>query len=52
VLSDDSHGPAAVGLNYDHLDAYVNEMGISRVTHLEHTDSKNAAGRNVHPVLH
>ncbi|KAG9091039.1 histidinolphosphatase, partial [Ceratobasidium sp. 392] len=51
VLSDDSHGPAAVGLNYDRLLAYVEEMGIENVAHLERTDQKNKAGRQVHPVF-
>ncbi|KAG9125382.1 histidinolphosphatase [Ceratobasidium sp. 392] len=45
VLSDDSHGPAAVGLNYDRLLAYVEEMGIEQVAYLERTEQKNKAGR-------
>ncbi|KAG9082317.1 histidinolphosphatase, partial [Ceratobasidium sp. UAMH 11750] len=50
VLSDDSHGPAAVGLNYDRLTAYVEEMGITNIAHLEIGGEKNRAGRRVHPV--
>ncbi|KAG8734816.1 histidinolphosphatase [Ceratobasidium sp. 414] len=50
VLSDDSHGPAAVGLNYDRLAAYVEEMGIPSLAHLERNSEKNRAGRCIHPV--
>ncbi|CUA70951.1 histidinol-phosphatase (PHP family) [Rhizoctonia solani] len=51
VLSDDSHGPAVVGLNYDKLDAYINEMGITGVAQLEKGESPNCAGRFLRPVL-
>ncbi|CAE6524702.1 unnamed protein product [Rhizoctonia solani] len=51
VLSDDSHGPAAVGLNYDKLEAYINEMGVTSVARLEKVESSNRAGRFLKPAL-
>ncbi|KAF8693882.1 ABC transporter, partial [Rhizoctonia solani] len=45
VLSDDSHGPTAVGLNYEKLDAFISEMHISKIGVLkkdEHRSSRRA----------
>ncbi|KAG8793502.1 histidinolphosphatase [Ceratobasidium sp. 428] len=50
VLSDDSHGPAAVGLNYDRLLSYVQEMSIKKVAHLETATQRSKSGRQIHPV--
>ncbi|KAI0658260.1 polymerase/histidinol phosphatase-like protein [Cubamyces menziesii] len=48
VLSDDSHGPHAVGLNYRRIPEYARRMGISELWVLERDDQvRNAAGRNV-----
>jgi histidinol-phosphatase (PHP family) len=52
VLSDDSHGPATVGLNYDRLESYVKEMNITRLARLERTKESNAAGRFVSPAAY
>lgn len=52
VLSDDSHGPAAVGLNYDRLERYVSELNISKVAHLERRQTENAGARYLHPAIH
>ncbi|CAE6345819.1 unnamed protein product [Rhizoctonia solani] len=51
VLSDDSHGPAAVGLNYDKMELYIKEMDVTRIAELEKGDSPNRAGRFLKPVL-
>ncbi|KAG8722989.1 histidinolphosphatase [Ceratobasidium sp. 395] len=51
VLSDDSHGPAAVGLNYDRLLSYVQEMSIKKVAHLETGTQCSKSGRQIHPVI-
>ncbi|KAF8601611.1 histidinol phosphate phosphatase H [Ceratobasidium sp. AG-I] len=51
VLSDDSHGPAAVGLNYDRLEKYASELDISRMAYLARGATANAGNRNLHPVL-
>ncbi|KAB5588714.1 ATP-dependent permease [Ceratobasidium theobromae] len=45
VQSDDSHGPAAVGLNYDRLETYIKEMGITRLAKLERGDEASSVGR-------
>ena len=34
-LSDDSHGAAQVGLNYDRLLAYIESLGLQEVHYLE-----------------
>ncbi|KAH9884664.1 polymerase/histidinol phosphatase-like protein [Cubamyces lactineus] len=48
VLSDDSHGPHAVGLNYHRIPEYARRMGISELWVLERdAQVQNAAGRNV-----
>ncbi|CAE6512047.1 unnamed protein product [Rhizoctonia solani] len=51
VLSDDSHGPAAVGLNYDRLSTYIEEMGITKVAWLEKAVIPNRADRFLKPIL-
>lgn len=33
-MSDDSHGPQAVGLNYDRLYRYMQEVGIKELWYL------------------
>ncbi|KDQ12419.1 hypothetical protein BOTBODRAFT_189161 [Botryobasidium botryosum FD-172 SS1] len=45
ALSDDSHGPHAVGLHYDKLYAYLRDLGISEIWYLERCERPNAAGR-------
>ncbi|KAJ7215156.1 histidinol-phosphatase, partial [Mycena rebaudengoi] len=47
TLSDDSHGPHAVGLNYGRLPEYLQRVGVSDIWFLEESDKPNAAGRNV-----
>ncbi|KAF7342229.1 Histidinol-phosphatase [Mycena venus] len=47
TLSDDSHGPHAVGLNYGRLPEYIQRAGIKELWFLEHSDTPNASGRNV-----
>ncbi|KAJ1299998.1 hypothetical protein OPQ81_011832 [Rhizoctonia solani] len=51
VLSDDSHGPGTVGLNYDKLEAYAKEMGVTRVACLERVGSSNIGRRFLRPKL-
>ncbi|QRV97866.1 ATP-dependent permease MDL1, mitochondrial [Ceratobasidium sp. AG-Ba] len=51
VLSDDSHGPAAVGLNYTRLDEYIKEIKIHNIAHLQCLQHTNRAGRRTHPVV-
>ncbi|KAF8752513.1 ABC transporter [Rhizoctonia solani] len=52
VLSDDSHGPTAVGLNYEKLDAFISEMHISKIGVLKKGKNRNRAGRFVEPGNH
>ncbi|KAJ7482002.1 Polymerase/histidinol phosphatase-like protein [Mycena latifolia] len=47
TLSDDSHGPHAVGLNYGHIPEYLQRAGVTELWFLEHSDTLNAAGRHV-----
>ncbi|PCH44373.1 histidinol phosphate phosphatase H [Wolfiporia cocos MD-104 SS10] len=49
ALSDDSHGPHAVGLNYSRLAEYVREVGIDELWVLHRTAAPNAGGRYLHP---
>ncbi|CAE7214614.1 unnamed protein product [Rhizoctonia solani] len=51
VLSDDSHGHAAVGLNYDKMELYIKQMGVTRIAELEKGEAPNRAGRFLKPVL-
>ncbi|KIP01730.1 hypothetical protein PHLGIDRAFT_20624, partial [Phlebiopsis gigantea 11061_1 CR5-6] len=47
ALSDDSHGPHAVGLNYSRLFEYARRVGITELYVLEERDVPNSAGRHV-----
>lgn len=50
ALSDDSHGPSYVGLNYHRLRSYMEDVGISEIWHLQHSTTQNSAGRNIQAV--
>lgn len=50
MLSDDSHGPAAVGLNYHRLFEYLSSMNIQELWYLERCSVANPGGRYVRPV--
>ncbi|KZP16731.1 histidinol phosphate phosphatase H [Athelia psychrophila] len=45
ALSDDSHGPQSVGLNYDRLARYLRHIGVCEIWRLESSAILNAAGR-------
>ena len=45
ALSDDSHGPHAVGLNYHRLPEYLQAMAISELWFLQSSNTPNVAGR-------
>ncbi|KAF8809444.1 histidinol phosphate phosphatase H [Phlegmacium glaucopus] len=47
TLSDDSHGPHAVGLNYHRLPEYLQSQAISELWVLQHASIPNAAGRTI-----
>ena len=47
TLSDDSHGPHAVGLNYHRLPEYLQAMAISELWFLQGSKVRNVAGRTV-----
>ncbi|EMD37152.1 hypothetical protein CERSUDRAFT_137663 [Gelatoporia subvermispora B] len=49
ALSDDSHGPHAVGLNYARMAAYLRRIGVQGLWVLEHSKTANAAGRHTQP---
>ena len=51
TLSDDSHGPQAVGLNYTKMKKYLRANGVKDVWRLRPSSSPNAAGRYVEAVL-
>ncbi|TBU46518.1 Polymerase/histidinol phosphatase-like protein [Dichomitus squalens] len=51
ALSDDSHGPHAVGLNYSRLLEYGRRVGITEIWVLRSSQSPSAAGRRVTPQL-
>ncbi|KAG9003829.1 histidinolphosphatase [Tulasnella sp. JGI-2019a] len=50
VLSDDSHGPHAVGLNYHLLFDYINLVGVRDLWYLERCRERNAGGRRTRAV--
>lgn len=50
ALSDDSHGPDFVGLNYARVRSYMLSMGVTELWHLQHSDLPNPAGRDVQAV--
>ena len=47
MLSDDSHGPHAVGHNYDKLRKYLRGMQVTDIWFLERCEEGNSAGRHV-----
>ena len=47
TLSDDSHGPHAVGLNYHRLPEYLQAMAISELWFLQRSNAPNVAGRTI-----
>ncbi|KAG8904869.1 histidinolphosphatase [Tulasnella sp. 403] len=49
VLSDDSHGPQAVGGNYRRLFDYLVGVDVKELWYLERCDEANAGGRKVRP---
>ena len=51
TLSDDSHGPQAVGLNYTKMKKYLRANGVKDVWRLRSSSSPNVAGRYVEAVL-
>ncbi|KAF8963540.1 Polymerase/histidinol phosphatase-like protein [Flammula alnicola] len=50
ALSDDSHGPQAVGLNYHRLPEYLKTVGIFELWYLQNSTTPNAAGRTIQAV--
>ena len=51
ALSDDSHGPHAVGLNYDRLRSYLHDtLHLEEIWFLERCEEPNSGGRLVRPV--
>ncbi|KAG6853244.1 hypothetical protein C0991_005746 [Blastosporella zonata] len=50
ALSDDSHGPHAVALNYHRLPEYLKSAGVTELWYLQRSETVNAAGRRVQPV--
>ncbi|KAI0316038.1 Polymerase/histidinol phosphatase-like protein [Amylostereum chailletii] len=50
ALSDDSHGPHAVGLNYGRMRQYLMRAGVEEIWVLERTEERNAGGRRTAPV--
>jgi histidinol-phosphatase (PHP family) len=50
ALSDDSHGPHAVGLNYDRMFKYLRRHGLEEIWYLQTSTKRNAAGRLVQPA--
>jgi len=50
ALSDDSHGPHAVGLNYRKTREYLMRIGVQELWALERTNVSNSWGRHTTPV--
>lgn len=50
ALSDDSHGPHSVGLNYSRVADYLQAAGVSELWYLQKSDAPNAAGRFLQSV--
>ncbi|KAJ3996160.1 Polymerase/histidinol phosphatase-like protein [Lentinula boryana] len=50
ALSDDSHGPHAVGLNYHRVLEYLRREGVPELWFLQACKSANKAGRNIQAV--
>ncbi|KAL1742421.1 polymerase/histidinol phosphatase-like protein [Schizophyllum fasciatum] len=51
TLSDDSHGPHAVGLNYSKMKTYLQANGIKDIWRLRASSKPNAAGRCMEGIL-
>lgn len=49
TLSDDSHGPHAVGLNYSRMRDYILRVGIKDIWILERSVEVNSGDRFTHP---
>ena len=49
-MSDDSHGPHAVGLNYGLAADYLKTLGVSELWHLQASTTRNAGGRLIEAV--
>ncbi|KAK0451493.1 Polymerase/histidinol phosphatase-like protein [Armillaria borealis] len=50
TLSDDSHGPHAVGLNYDRVAKYLRSVNVAELWYLQRSMNVNAAGRKIQSV--
>ncbi|KAK0469371.1 Polymerase/histidinol phosphatase-like protein [Desarmillaria tabescens] len=50
TLSDDSHGPHAVGLNYDRVAKYLRSVNVAELWYLQSSMNVNAAGRKTQSV--
>jgi histidinol-phosphatase (PHP family) len=50
ALSDDSHGPRAVALNYDGLYSYLRRMGVDELWYIQESEQPNVGGRFVKAV--
>jgi histidinol-phosphatase (PHP family) len=50
ALSDDSHGPKAVGLNYHRMREYLVQAGVHEIWKLEQSVQSNAGGRFTQPI--
>jgi len=44
TLSDDSHGVAQVGLNFQRVKAYLEDIGVETLWYLEREGENNATG--------
>ncbi|KAF8581825.1 histidinol-phosphatase [Ramaria rubella] len=51
TLSDDSHGPHAVGLNYHRLRDYVQRTGITQLWYLRPRETQSVQDRSLVPIL-
>ncbi|KAF8523643.1 histidinol phosphate phosphatase H [Gautieria morchelliformis] len=51
TLSDDSHGPHAVGLNYHRLRDYVQRVGLKELWCLGHGERSEVSGRCLVPIV-
>ncbi|KAK1229854.1 hypothetical protein PQX77_007072 [Marasmius sp. AFHP31] len=50
ALSDDSHGPHAVGLNYDRMADYLKAQNITEIWHLQRAQTTGHDGRSLKAV--
>ncbi|KAE9404108.1 histidinol phosphate phosphatase H [Gymnopus androsaceus JB14] len=51
ALSDDSHGPHAVGLNYHRVFEYLRRENVSQLWYLQASKNPSKAGRSIEPVM-